>query len=173
MSRFSRIRQGARLGQAQTRYIQWLQQSATRPQRIGQGTARGPQVTLYLEPFGKDMPTGVLAVGRASNEARTIMSAAVGTRAQVSAPTNGGQKIPGFSPAKVILFVRTGNGTVATSEITGLQYLKYTGNSHSHPYGRGTDTSLEYEEFNEIKAALLAGAPNRRVSYKAEAFKQR
>ncbi|WOB42976.1 hypothetical protein HNI00_07270 [Thermoleptolyngbya oregonensis NK1-22] len=101
------------------------------------------------------------------------MSAAIGTRAQTTAPTDGGQRIPGFSPAKAVLFVRTGNGTVATSEITGLQYLKYAGNSYSHPFGRGTSTALEYEEFNEIKGALLSSGGNRRVSYKPEVFKQR
>lgn len=174
MGRFSRIRQGARLGQAQSRYIQWLQESATRPQRIGQGTARGPQTTIYLEPFGKSMPTGTLAISRVSNEARTIMSAAIGPRVQTTAPTQGGVKIPGFSPAKVILFVRTGNGVLATSEITGLQYMKYAGNSYSHAFGTSAATvSLEYEEFCEVRDELLAGAPNRRVSYKAELFKQR
>lgn len=172
MSRFSRIRQGARLGAAQTRYVQWLQASATRPQRIGQGTARGPQTTIYLEPFGRSMPTATLAAAKVSNEARTIMSTAIGLRAVTTAPTGGGQRMPGFTPAKVVLFVRTGNGTVATSEITGLQYLKYTGSSYSHAFGRGTSTALEFEEFNEIKDDLLSGAPNRRVSYKAELFKQ-
>lgn len=168
--RFSRIREAAYLNQAVDNYVQWLQTAATRPRNVGGGVDRPPSVELAIEPFGFTVAVGTAVRGTATTAARTQMSAAVGTYA---APAGGGitlQRIPGYKAARVSLFIGTGNSTVATSEITGLRYLKYGGSSFSHPFGQNVGTDLEYDVFTAIRTAL-AGS-NRRISYTPEQRKQ-
>lgn len=168
--RFSRIREASYLNQAVNNYVAWLQNAATRPRNVGGGVARPPSVELAIEPFGFTVAVGTAVRATATTAARTQMSSAIGSYAT---PAGGGitlQRIPGFKAARVSLFVGTGNSTVATSEITGLRYLKYGGNSFSHPFGQSVGTDLEYEVFGAIRTAL-AGA-NRRISYAPEQRKQ-
>jgi hypothetical protein len=168
--RFSRIRESSRLSGAVDNYINWLTTAATRPRNIGGGNDRGPTVEILIQPFGFDMPTGTFARATCTQEARTQMGTAIGAHGILPSGGSSLQRIPGFKAARATLFVGTGSSTVATSNITGLQYLKYAGASYSHPFGRSADADVEFDTFGTIRT-VLAGA-NRRISYSAELRKQ-
>ena len=165
--RYSNIRQGAILNAALNRYIQHLT-DVDRTPNVGGGRDRSPTIELALTPFGFDIDAGTAVRGTTTQRSRTLMQSAVGARGIT--PTTGiiNQRIPGFKPARAVLFVGTGASTVATSEITGLRYLKYGGESYSHAFGQNASTDQEFDAFSEIRTALLAGGANRRVSYQAE-----
>lgn len=167
--RFSRIRDAARLSQAVANYRAW--DAEIRPRNVGNGTARGPSVALYLDPFGRDLE-GNLAQVRCTQEARAQMGTAIGLHVLTAPGTGTARRESGFTPAKVVLKIVTGNGVETVSRITGLSYLKYAGSTYSHPYGRATATDVEFDEFNQIRATLLAAGGSRNVSYKPEIWKQ-
>ncbi|MBE9182877.1 hypothetical protein IQ268_30540 [Oculatella sp. LEGE 06141] len=166
--RFSRIRDGARLNVAFQRYREWEDERATRQPDVGGGTSRGPSVLVAITPFGRDLGTGVNAAVRVTQRARTIMGSAVGAHA----PADPGQRISGFIPAKIILFAGTGTAVVATSDITGIRYLKRNGQSYTHAFGAATATEREMEAFAAIQSALVGEGGNRTVSYQPEIFRQ-
>ncbi len=168
--RFSRIREASYLNQAVDNYINWLQTAATRPRNVGGGADRPPSVELAIEPFGFTMPASTAVRATATTAARTQMGTGIGTFATVPGGGITLQRIPGYKAARVSLFIGTGSSTVATSEITGLRYLKYGGNSYSHPFGQNVATDLEYDVFTQIRTAL-AGS-NRRISYTPEQRRQ-
>ncbi|NJL39816.1 MAG: hypothetical protein HC899_26005 [Leptolyngbyaceae cyanobacterium SM1_4_3] len=168
--RYSRIRQGAILNAALNRYIQHLTDIDRTP-NVGGGRDRSPTIELSIEPFGFEIDAGVGIRGTTTQRSRTIMSSAVGTRAITPTAGSAVQRIPGFKPSRAVLFVGTGASTVATSNITGLRYLKYGGENYSHAFGKSTATDAEFDAFSEIRTALIAGGSNRRVSYQAETRK--
>ena len=165
--RYSRIRQGAILNAALNRYVQHLT-DIDRVPNVGGGRDRSPTIELAITPFGFDIDAGVAIRGTTTQRSRTLMQAAVGTRGITPAGGIAVQRIPGFKPAKAVLFVGTGASTVATSQVTGIRYLKYNGESYSHAFGQNAATDQEFDAFSEIRTALLAGGANRRVSYQAE-----
>lgn len=164
--RYSDIRRGGRLNAALTAYTNYLQTAATRVPGVGTGTARPPQVDLAIVPFNADVATGDFWLARVSEPARALMGSAVATRAQATSTTVAANRIPGYKPAKIVMFAGSGTSTVATSAITGQRYLRYAGQTYSHPFGRATGTDREQEEYNAIRAALEG--PNRRFSLQSE-----
>lgn len=167
--RYSNIRQGAILNAALNRYVQYLT-DIDRVPNVGGGRERSPTVVLSLEPFGFDIAAGTGVRATTTQRSRQVMQAGIGTRAIAPAAGATNQRIPGFKAAKAVLFLGTGASTVATSQITGLRYLKYGGESYSHPFGRAAAGDAEYDAFSEIQTAL--GGANRRISYQAEQRKQ-
>lgn len=170
--RFSRIRQAAYLSQAVDNYVQWIQNAASRVPNVGGGTPRPNQVELGIQPFNVDFDAAsdVRFLARVSQPSRTFMESAVGTAAVVPGGAITAQKVAGWKPAKITLFVGTGTSTAATSAITGLRYLKYNGTNYAHPFGKISATDREQTRFNAIKTAL-AGT-NRRFSLQSEVFRQ-
>jgi len=65
-----------------------------------------------------------------------------------------------------VVFIPSGAGVVATSQITGLRYLKRNGTSYTHPFGGSSATDKEIDAFNAIAAAV--NNPGARFSSKPE-----
>lgn len=164
--RFSRLREANRLSNAYTQYRAWEDARRNRVPNVGGGTPRPPTIEIALTPFGFEMPTASAVRATCTESARDRMATAIGTHGPL--PTGGIslQRIPGFKAARISLFVGSGGSQREVSQITGLPYLKYAGNSFSHPFGAATATDLEYDVFTSIRAALIGA--NKRVSYKAE-----
>ncbi|NJO78819.1 MAG: hypothetical protein HC827_10015 [Cyanobacteria bacterium RM1_2_2] len=170
MSRFSRIRNAKTYSEALVKLQAWEDERYNRLNNgVGTRGPRPPQTELALTPFGLELDAGEKALSRAASTGWTALSASVGTRA--STTLTGAVKLNGYKPARLVAFFRTGGGTAATSEITGMKYLKYAGARHSVPFGASTATEREYDAFQTISAAIRAGGPNRTVSYSPEVFR--
>ena len=169
--RYSRILQATALAQAVDNYVNHITTAATRPRNVGSGTPRDAQQALAIEPFTIDVTASDKYLAFAGETARTRFTAAVGAAAVEVGGAVTARRVAGWKPARITMFVGTGSSAPATSAITGLRYLKYNGNSFSHPFGKKAATDTEYDTFLEIRAAL-AGT-NRRFSIRSEAYSQR
>lgn len=158
--RYSDITGSARLRPALDRYIAYLQGTATRPSRINTRGARGASQTVFVNPFGFDVGLEEVIGVTVKPEDFTALSVRVneaGTGAEVLAAkgTKTAVERAGFSPARVVYFSNaTRSVTVATSDITGLEYLKYAGDRQSCPFGRKTATDDMEDCFQLIKAGI-------------------
>lgn len=167
--RYSDIMRGPLLQEAYTRRQTYLNRPiADRNAGVGTGQPRSPSVSIAVAPFGVDLPAGTTGfIVRSNTRNRTRLGGAVGARA-VAPPPATATRNAGFVPAKIRAFYPTGS-IAKTSEITGIRYLKYNGESYMHPFGE-TGTEREYEAFNEISTAIVAGVGTARVSYSPEKF---
>lgn len=168
--RYSRIRQGAVYNAALQRYVQHLQESATRPRRLNSQGARGTTQTVYLNPFGFDIATDEIVSAKVNPDHYTALSGYIngaGTGASVSNTLGANTLVAekGFRPARVVWFSNATRAvTVATSDVTGIQYLRYSGDRQSCPFGRNTATDDQIDAFNGVKAAILQATASRAVN---------
>lgn len=160
--RYSNILQSARLRQAADRYIEYLQGTLTRPSRVGTQGAREATQPIYVYPFGFDLGANQVLRGYVNPshyaDLSTYINGVTGVSSSDTLGTDEVANISGFSPARVVWFRNaTRSVTVATSDITGLEYLKYNGDRSSCPFGRddAASTSDMYDAFQEIKGQLL------------------
>lgn len=170
--RYSDIKRANKLKAGLDAYITHLQTAATRPSKIG---TRGPSnltQTVYVEPFTVDYGVGTVASSRCTPTSYTTLEGSINA-SSIAAVTNalGGKtqlSIPKFSAARVVLF-RNNTRVVSTprSEVTGLEYLKYSGTRFSCPFGGTADVDDMVSAFLDVKARLLqanAAAAVKRVS---------
>jgi hypothetical protein len=165
---YSLVLIGARKEEARTKYLAFLAGRANRPSRIGTNGNRPASVALGIEPFGRDLPTGVLARASASVDALTAFSDSISVTGRVKlAPgtTRTGYtaaaadtdflKIADFTPARVIR--RTYESATATprpSEITGLIYGYRKSKSLSAPIGKENATDTLADALTEAVADI-------------------
>lgn len=176
--RYSRITQSARYTQALNRYVQYLQGTLTRTSRVGTQGARGNTKTVYVVPFGFDLPTSTYVKSTVKPDDYTFLAPRIntsGTGGEVLENTVGDiEQRTGFSAARVVSFINsTRVVSVVPSDITGLQYLKYNGDRRSCPFGRKTATDDLFDSFDAIKAALRtanASAAVCRISLQKERY---
>lgn len=177
-ARYSNIRQGRQLNDALGNYITYLQ--TPRTPKINSRGDRPPSQVVYVVPFGQDLATDEVTpvnsptagVGRLSG----LINAA-GTGGEVL--TTLGAKTPayveGFNPARLVTFENaTKTKTVATSDVTKLPYLKYTGERFTCAFGRKTATDDLEDVFQALYAAARArtGLQVNRISLVIERFKR-
>jgi hypothetical protein len=162
-NRYSDIRRAGKLQPALDRYIQYLQGTLSRPSRVGTQGARGATQTVYVYPFGFDLAASQILSARVDPDHLTVLqsfvNAPTGAGVSTSIGANSTASISKFRAARVVLFRnQTRSVQVATSDITGLEYLKYNGDRYSCPFGRddAASTADQYDVFQEIKSALLA-----------------
>lgn len=175
--RYSRILDSARLRPAADRYIQYLTGELTRPSRVGTQGARGATQSVFYFPFGLDLATDEVLQAFVNPEHYTDLATRINAVTGVEVTNAIGSKtlsaVRGVKPARVVWF-RNATRTVAvtTSDVTGLEYLKYNGDRSSCPFGRDSAASTAdmFDAFSEIKAALLAitGLAVNRVSLQRE-----
>ncbi len=170
--RYSRIKQGAYYNTALQNYIEHLQTAATRPRQIG---VREPLDfrPVYVRPFGTNLGGATEVVeGRAQDGHITALKplidqAGTGCKVYTVADLASNVVVPlgGFKPARVIWQNATARDTgVATSQVTGLQYLQYRNVARrSCAFGRAAETDNIYSSFSTLKAVLKGqpGAINR------------
>lgn len=175
--RYSRIREAGQLNLALTNYIQYLTTPRTR--NIGTRGARPDSKAVYVVPFGFDIATDEVVRVQNSVPGYTALATRVntaGTGAEV-VDVLGSKTVATvgqFTPSRVVFFRNaTRSTTVARSEVTNLQYLKYNGDRDSCAFGRKTATDNEYDAFESIKSGILqanASLAVKRVSLSREKY---
>ncbi|HSP30451.1 MAG TPA: hypothetical protein VLO13_00295, partial [Halomonas sp.] len=136
MSRYSDIKRAAKLKVGLDNYINHLQTLGTRPSRIG---TRGPMnldVTVFFAPFTVTVAIDEVVSGRCTTESSTKLLAIVNGADDAAVGTAlGGNSLVDlgkFRPARIVYFENsTRSVSVQTSDVTGLQYLKYAGERFS------------------------------------------
>lgn len=174
--RFSDVKRGAKLNTALTNYINYLQTAGTRPSRIGTQGARNLSVVLYIQPFTAQVAADEFLMARTTPESdtklRTIVNGVTHAAVTNTLGANTIITLPKFKAARVVYFENsTRSVSVQSSDITGLQYLKYAGERFSLPFGANADADDQMEGFLEAKAAILtanAAAAIKRVSLSRE-----
>lgn len=177
--RYSRIVQSARLRQAADRYAQYLQGTLTRPSRVGTRGARPARARAYVVPFGFDLPTSTFVNSSVIQEDFNVLGPIIngtGTGGEVVQTVAGDVETRvGFSAARIVSFINpTRSVQVETSDITGLQYLKYNGTRRSCPFGRKAVDDDVVDVFEAVKVALRTSNPNAailRVSLQQEKYR--
>lgn len=173
ISRFSDIKRSNKLSEAYTNYKNW-QDRPYDPQPNSRGASKNTKL-VYVNPFGLPVVVGELYSSKTDPDTYPELSALVnGSDGGEVTDTLGSstvKRLKGFSAARVIWF-RNAARTVSVkrSDITGLNYLKYTGNRLSIPFGQATGTDEEIAVFNSIKASALSNGSFdvSRVSLKRE-----
>lgn len=170
------LREALRTGSALQRYIRYIEEAATQPPQLNTRGPRGNMRDIVVIPFSFDIPTGETILTKVSQRSWTPLSTAIGTFADVTIPATGAKKRPGFKAAKVVYFT-SATRTVSTpvSNRTGLEYMKYEGETYTAPFGRAGANDDEYDVYMQIRSALLPSTYTgiRRVSLTVERVRER
>ena len=176
--RYSDIKRGARLNAELTRYVAYLENSATRVPNLNSRGDRDPSTNGSVAPYGFDLASGEEALVEAPTPSFAKLNTVIGTAADAafsSPAAANARKINGFNPAKIVYFENTTKTkTVATSAVTGARYLKYAGTRYSMPFGRQSATSNLYDGFDAIRRTIQTSITNQqvqRISLTPEKFK--
>lgn len=176
--RYSDIKRGAALNARLTRYVAYLQNAANRTPKLNSQGDRDLSTIGSVSPFGLDLATGQEALVQAPTPSFTKLNGVISTAPEAafsSPPIAGARKIPGFSPARIIYFENaTKTKAIATSAVTGGQYLKYAGTRYTMPFGRQTTTSNLYTAFDGIRRTIettITGQQVQRISLTPEKFR--
>ena len=171
--RYSRIASSARLRPALDKYIQHLSGTATRTSRINTRGAIGEKQEVAIIPFTFTVNAGEKVIVTTNKDDLQSQSGVINasSRAQidtaVSAVTSP-LRIPGFRAARVVSFINASRAvSVATSDVTGLQYLKYNGTRRSVVFGAQSANDDERDAFLDVKARIStanAAAAVKRIS---------
>lgn len=162
-NRYTRIMDGPRLKTAFDNYVQYKNEAATRPRKIGTRPSYNYS-PVYIYPFGLDLAaiTNRLAFKAQSTHITTlsplINDPSTGCQVDVDTSPANIQEIRNFKPAKVTWQRSTGKQkTTATSEVTKLEYLTYEGvQRFASPFGRSSETDNVYDCFVALKSLLKA-----------------
>lgn len=173
--RFSDIKRALEYKTGLDNYVDYLTNLDTRQTKRLVGGTRGARrrtVRAALLPFGMDLEAGQYAAVRIGEKSNTAIGTNLGTRLYTSgAQLDGAIAFGGFRPAKLAVFRGTGAATYVPSKITKLQYLKYTGDTYTIPFGALTEAEEEAVGLDAVKGSittLFAGADILRMSYQPE-----
>lgn len=157
--RYSDIKRATELQSALTNYTNYL----TTP-RVRQLNTRGPRDTskiVFLAPFTITVALDEVVQARVNPDHYTKIGAAINSAAGAEVLEVIGSKtlvdLGRFTAARLVLFENsTRQVSVETSNVTGTQYLKYTGERFSCPFGAQAATDDLIDAYQEAKAAVLA-----------------
>jgi hypothetical protein len=150
--------QSARLRPALDRLIAHMQGAATRPSRVGTRGQRETTKRVYVTPFGFDVGTSEILGANVKPADYAFLGAIINANEGESLETTTKAVIarPGFSAARVTtLLNQTYSVAPVTSDVTGLTYLKYNGDSRSCPFGRKAVDDDINDVFDLIKGVFL------------------
>lgn len=155
--RFQNVLRGFRGEAAKTKYLDRLR-GLGQGENVGTRGGRPDSKVLYVRPFGQSLGEKVFL----KVSALTPSFAALNGYSEVSsryketvASDDVGVKIKGFKAARVVRRTKDATGTVTTSKLTGLRYLKYNSPSVSAPFGRkGVTTETMGAAFGDIYAQI-------------------
>ncbi|MBE9065133.1 hypothetical protein IQ260_00505 [Leptolyngbya cf. ectocarpi LEGE 11479] len=161
MSRYSDIRRGAQLKDAQEKYIAHI--STPREPNIGSRGAREPQKVVFVEPFGFDLAVDQVAQVNNNTQGYTDLSpritAADGAQVTDALGAKTAAFVVGFRPARVV-WNRAAAKTLVrkVSAVTGQAYGAYENVSRSScAFGRAAATDDIHDAFSAIKEEILTG----------------
>lgn len=159
-NRYSRITESARLRPALDRYVTYLSGAATRPSRVGTRGAAAERDEVAVLPFTFALTTGQKVIVTVAKESLTFLSSQINATADANVDTapeavTNPLYIPGFKAARVVFFHNTVRTvSTPTSDVTGLEYLKYNGDRYSCVFGAKTANNDERDAFLLIKRRL-------------------
>jgi hypothetical protein len=165
--RFSNLREVPLLQTAYQNFKTWEDRTAPVTYPRSASSNPGGYVRLAVTPFGSDADQELII--KASLRANTELKTALGAR--IKTTLTGALRLPGYEPARAVVFRGTGGVTEPTSEITKRKYKKRTGASYTHGFGAGTATEREVEAQQIITTAVMATS-NTSVSFLPERFYQ-
>lgn len=187
MGRFSRLQYAAKVLKATSPALVKYQafRSGTAEYKA-QSQPRQGTIKLGIRAFGVLSSTPAEAkifssgmTGRANSQltANGLSDTKLGHKSVNDANTPGA----GFTPAKIVVaVVNTASVTSPLSQITGLEYKKAATESYTFPFGvvdASAATEGQYEAFQRLAGEVTGVAPvggtSRRVSFRAEQFRQR
>lgn len=155
--RYSNILQGTELKKAQDALETYRRTRQTKRSSLNPSVGKArPKTEIVVKPFDTDVPDKVIvSIVRAS---LAELKDKLGTRVkddQVSLAT--GLRLTRFRPARIHLFKPSAAvPTYVKSKATGLNYIKYPGDSYSSPFGAGSNNEEESAGARAVKSALLA-----------------
>ncbi|MEM9507539.1 MAG: hypothetical protein AAGA16_07590 [Cyanobacteria bacterium P01_E01_bin.35] len=128
-------------------------------------------IDVAVNPFGVAFDADnkyIVPISKRSNDFTGLSAARTAGHLITTLPANA-KKAIGFEPAKAVVSVpdTTGVPQDATSQITGLAYVKQPKASYTFPYGTGAATDRVAEVRGEILAALPTNG-NYSVTWKPE-----
>lgn len=173
--RYSNINQGKELKLAQDN-LETYRKTRTTKKTAANPTvgASRPKEDVAVKPFDSKTPDLILVgVVKAS---LVKLEPKLPGRVKKDAPAlAAGTKIRGFRPARIHYFEPSSNTrTYVKSKLTGLNYLKYPGESYSSPFGALADNEEEASAAALVKTAVIQIAPSkdyRRAWYQSEQFR--
>jgi hypothetical protein len=165
--RFSRLRAVPLLQTAYTNYKTW--EDRAQPTNYTRSAASNPggYIRMAVIPFGAAATQSLII--KVSKRANTELDTIIATHA--SDTLTDALRLPGFEPAKAIVFRGTGGTEAETSRITNQSYKKRTGVTYTHGFGAKTSTEREYDAQTEITTAVMA-TTNSSISFTPERFYQ-
>ena len=158
-TRYSDIRKAGQLQQALQNYITHI--STPRTPRINTRGPRDTSKVVYLAPFTITVDLDEVVMARVNPEHYTKLGTPINAASGAEVLEALGAKslvdVGKFTAARLVLFENsTRSVTVATSDVTGLQYLKYAGERYSCPFGAQAATDDLIDAYQAAKAAVLA-----------------
>lgn len=166
--RFLKVLRGERGDAAKTKYLERLR-GMGQGENVGQGRKRPASVKLYIEPFSDGFPGTILVETKAEAPAWDALKTVGAISSRTKATTDSNDivvKVKQFKAARVVRRSASDKtGTVATSKLTGLKYLKYARPSISVPFGRSSDSDSFGEAKLAITNALTANGAQVSVSF--------
>ncbi len=159
--RYSRIKEAAKLQQALTNYHNYLTSQLTDTPPTGTPANQGAYTPLYAKPFAYDLGSAPRVRESAQQEGWTTYKSHFANRTSETAPAPADLiRIRNYKLPRVSIYQDyQETGTYRTSEITGLTYIYYGGETVTIPFG--LDTSAASAEklataFNAIRDSLEA-----------------
>ncbi|MCP2727346.1 hypothetical protein [Limnofasciculus baicalensis] len=170
--RNSRIIGAARLKGAVDKYLDYFVNTARQGARVGTGKPRLPSKDLFIVPFGQKVATGQQVRQTAAEPSWTKYKTDFSTYTDDTPPTGDGNILrpANYKAARVVIITgRSDTGVPATSNVTGLKYLKYGGTSTGIPFGKNVAADEQESVFNTISAKIkLSAAGGVKVSWTRE-----
>ncbi len=164
-ARYSRIKQAQKAYNQLEELIEY--EKGNKPSigpGIGGGSSLGKFQNVFVIPYNRTLPSSFFAKTRGRKDLIAEWSAAFTNHLKTSLEPSTEKTAPleRWAPAKVKVITGGTNKTVATSGITGRQYLKYNKQSRQLSFGRHTTTTTEKEKegFTAIRQALAASETN-------------
>lgn len=154
--RFHNVLRGYRGETAKTKFLDHLR-GLGQGENIGTRGSRPASKKLYVQPFGQNLGANLYLQVSALVPSYDALSgySEVTTRVkQTLAGTDTSVKIKGFTAARVVRRQKDATGTVATSKLTGLKYLKYNSPSVSVPVGRKGATDTQGEMVDSVRIQI-------------------
>jgi len=148
------VLRGMRGAAARQNLLDYYTGVSTRPSRIGTRGPRPASQALYLTPFSLPLATDHVLRATALAPAWTTLSSIAPTQQHVTATlgTKTAVRIKSYKAPRITRVNLDPTGTVATADITKLQYMKYDNTSMSIPFGK----NLAADTVAEVAAELIA-----------------
>jgi hypothetical protein len=154
--RFHNVLRGYRGEAAKTKFLDHLR-GIGQGENIGTKGSRPPSKKLYVQPFGQNLGATLYLQVSALVPSYDALSGYGEVTGRVKATLDAAEtsvKIQGFTAARVVRRQKDGSGTVSTSKLTGLKYLKYNAPSVSVPVGRKSATDTQGEMIDDIRIQI-------------------